>query len=354
MFVVGQLRWTGLVGAGHRGSFRDSARTRVQAMTHANNGRLGNSQQHASSGGGQGHGHGQGDGHGHGQGHDGKGADFAGAAELLDLDAEVFAGYLADVVALAAAAVPADRRLQIADLGCGSGTGTLALLERLPAAHVTAIDVADPLLDHVAARAASRGVADRLRTRAADLDVGWPDGLTDLDLVWASTALHHVADPPARLADVRTALRPGGALVLVEIDDIGVFQPTFLAHDDGLEDRIWSVVRADLVEAMPYHGADWGRALADAGFTVETDRLFDVRLVPPLPEAVARLALLSIRRLAEWFAGEASGRLTPPDAAALAELAGDGAGSVVHRALAPRTLRHVWVARPAVGEPQDT
>jgi SAM-dependent methyltransferase len=88
----------------------------------------------------------------------------------------------------------------------------------------------------------------------ADLDAGWPDGLTDLDVVWASTSLHHVADPPARLAEVRTALAPGGGLVLVEIDDVGRFQPGLLA-----------VVGADLAEAMRYHGGDWGRALADAG-----------------------------------------------------------------------------------------
>jgi SAM-dependent methyltransferase len=305
----------------------------VQVMTHA----------HDS---GQGHAHDGGHGHGHGHGHsDGKGADFAGAAELLDLDAEVFSGYLADVVALAAAAVPSDRPLRVADLGCGSGTGTLALLERLPEAHVTALDVAVPLLNGLAARAALRGSADRLVTRVADLDAGWPDDLTDLDLVWASTSLHHVADPPARLADVRSALAPGGALVLVEIDDVGPFQPTFLA-DDGLETRIWEVVRADLARAMPYHGADWGRVLADAGFTIATDRLFDIRLAPPLPESVSRLAVMSVQRLMEWFASGTADRLRPQDAAALAELAGDGPGSVVHRELAPRALRHVWVARP--------
>ena len=318
-------------------------------MTHAHDSGQGSSERHTADGGG---GHGQGHRHGHGHGHAaGKGADFAGAAELLDVDAEVFSSYLADVVALAVAAVPADRPLRVADLGCGSGTGTLALLERLPAAHVTAVDVAGPLLELVAARATSRGVADRLRTRAADLDAGWPEGLADLDLVWASTSLHHVADPPTCLADVRTALVPDGALVLVEIDDVGTFQPTFLAADDGLESRIWDAVHADLVEVMPYHGADWGRALTDAGFVVETDRLFDVRLAPPLPEAAARLAQLSMRRLRDWFAGGAPDRLTPQDAAALAELAGDGPGSVIHRELAPHTLRHVWVARPAVVGP---
>ncbi len=320
-------------------------------MTHPHDRSQGNSHLHASDGN-AGHDHGHAPGHGHG--HDaagGKGADFAGAVELLDLDAGVFSGYLTDVVELAAAAISADHSLQVADLGCGSGTGTLALLERLPTAHVTAIDVAGPLLDHASARAASRGFADRLSTRVADLDDGWPEGLTHLDLVWASTSLHHVADPPARLADIREALAPDGALVLVEIDDAGPFQPTFLADDRGLESRIWDVVRADLAAAMPYHGANWGQALAEAGFAVETDRLLDVRPAVPLPDAAARLAQLSVRRLAEWFAGEASGRLTPQDAAALAVLAGDGPGSIAHRPLAPRALRHVWVARPAVVEP---
>jgi hypothetical protein len=59
--------------------------------------------------------------------------------------------------------------------------------------------------------------------------------------------------PPGSPRSERRSRRAAG-LVLVEIDDVGRFQPGLLA-----------VVGADLAEAMPYHGGDWGRALADAG-----------------------------------------------------------------------------------------
>jgi trans-aconitate methyltransferase len=294
------------------------------------------------------HEHGHGHGHGHGPGH---GTDFAAAAELLDLDAEVFADFLQDVVASVVAAVGDQPVRRIADLGCGSGTGSLALARRFPDAQVTPVDVAEPLLAHLAAAAERAGVAARVHPLAADLDAGWPAELAELDLVWASASLHHVAEPPRRLAEIRSALVPGGVLVLIEIDDANRFQPTFLSAAAGdlaaLEARVRALLLPGMLAAMPYLQADWRSLLDEAGFTIEVDQAFELDLRPPLPAATGRYAAVSMQRLLDQLGDlDTLGQLPDGDRAALEELAGDGPGAVAHRTdLAPRSRRHLWIAR---------
>src|ERR1700733_4178960 len=79
--------------------------------------------------------------------------DPAAMAELLDLDAEVLHSYLSDVtgwVRELAAGWPCRR---ILDLGCGTGTGALALIERFEEADVIAVDMSAPLLERLGVKA---------------------------------------------------------------------------------------------------------------------------------------------------------------------------------------------------------
>jgi len=102
------------------------------------------------------------------------------------------------------------------DLGCGPGSLSVRLLDRLPSATVIAVD-ADPLL--LALGRAAWG--DRPGLRFADLDLrepGWASRLgldRDADAVVSTTALHWL--PPAALAalyaEVTPVLRPGGLLL---------------------------------------------------------------------------------------------------------------------------------------------
>ena len=73
------------------------------------------------------------------------------------------------------------------------------------------------------------GVADRVRAIQADLDAAWP-AIDTVDLVWASSSLHHMADPDRVLTEVFAAIRPGGLLVVAELDSF----PRFLPDDLGL------------------------------------------------------------------------------------------------------------------------
>ncbi|MET9255426.1 methyltransferase [Streptomyces sp. NPDC003717] len=273
----------------------------------------------------------------HAHHHDGAGD----LAEVLDLDAEVLADHTASITAwLPLEAGPR----HIVDLGCGTGAGTFALLDRFPEARVSAVDSSAVHLQRLREKACAHGVEDRVRAVQADLDGDdWPD-LGTPDLVWASASLHHMADPVRTLRRVHGAMAPGGLLAVVEMAGFPRFLPADAPADrPGLEERCHAAGDAAHNARLPHRGADWGPLLTAAGFTVEGERTLDIRVEGSRDEAVGRYALGGLRRLRSAVADA----LAPDDLAALDRLL-DTAGpqSVLHRDdLAVRTERTVWAAR---------
>ncbi len=264
-------------------------------------------------------------------------------AEILDLDAEVLHSYLSEVTTWIheLAADPLPRR--ILDLGSGTGTGTFALLERFERADVIAVDVSAQLLHHLMDKARALGVSDRIRTVQADLDAEWP-AIDTVDLVWASSSLHHLADPDRVLAEVFAALHPGGLLVVVEMESF----PRFLPDDvglgrPGLEARCHDAMAETRAAELPHLGSDWGSRLSHAGFTIEAERPFAIDLTPPLPAATGRYAQASLRRMRSNL----DSRISADDLATLDTLIdSDGPDGLLQRDdLTVRTARTVWVAR---------
>jgi len=104
----------------------------------------------------------------------------------------------------------------VLDLGCGPGSLSVRLLDRIPGATVIAID-ADPLLLTLG-RAAYR---DRAGLRFADCDLrapGWAAQLgldRPVDAAVSTTALHWLAGPAlqALYAELASVLRPGALLL---------------------------------------------------------------------------------------------------------------------------------------------
>ena len=93
-----------------------------------------------------------------------------------------------------------------ADLGAGEGAFTLALAEVAgPKAHIVAIDRDARAL---------RALDGRFETRVADFTK--PLNLHELDGVIMANSLHFVRDKEPVLRSVRSMLKPGGRLVIVE------------------------------------------------------------------------------------------------------------------------------------------
>ncbi|MFC4562349.1 class I SAM-dependent methyltransferase [Nocardiopsis mangrovi] len=260
--------------------------------------------------------------------------------EILDLDAEVLAEHTAAITAWLPLKTAPSR---ILDLGCGTGAGTFALLDRFPGAHITAVDASVEHLQRLREKACARGVDDRVHTAQADLDSRWPD-LGSPDLVWASASMHHMAHPDRILRNVHDTLAPGGLFAVVELAGFPRFLPEGApGYRPGLEARCHAAADRFHTEHLPNRGADWGPMLAAAGFTIEGERSIPVNIEGSRGEAIGRYALAGLQRIR----GVAADALSAEDLAALDRLLDtDGPDSILRRDdLGVRTERTVWAAR---------
>ncbi|MFD0632751.1 class I SAM-dependent methyltransferase [Catenulispora yoronensis] len=227
----------------------------------------------------------------------------------------------------------------IADVGAGTGTGTLALARRFPAAELIAIDQSPVMLERLARSAAANGVADRLRAVQADLDAAWPTEVDTVDLAWAASSLHHLQHPDRLLASLHSAISPGGLLAVVEMDGLPRFLPEDLGIGrPGLETRCREIAAELGWNSYP----NWTKHLERAGFTDVEERTFDYA-VSPAPPTARRYALRVLGGLRQHLAD----RLDQDDLDTFdALLAPDTSASISRRDdLVVRGNRTVWVAR---------
>jgi ubiquinone/menaquinone biosynthesis C-methylase UbiE len=242
----------------------------------------------------------------------------------LDLDAEVFGDHLGAVLGLTG--VPTAR--SVVDLGAGTGAGSRLLREQYPAATVTCVDNDPQMLELLR----KQGFA----VIEADLDDGFPalsglsttaDGVL-VDLVWASSSLHHVTHPAQLLSGVRRVLSPGGVLVVVELAGL----PRFLSdpREALLEQRCHAAAAANGWNQHP----NWTPVIETAGFSVTQSEVTALARVTPAAREYAK----------QWFARFSH----------LPALTGDDRNSVEDLLerfpndvqLEPRATRTVWVATP--------
>lgn len=256
---------------------------------------------------------------------------------MLDLDAEVLGSYLDEVTAWVEQHAPEAVRT-VVDVGAGTGTGSLALARRFPAAAMIAIDSSGPMLERLRAAAHRQGLAGRLRAVQADLDVTWPEVGT-VDVAWAASSLHHFADPDRVLRDLYTALDPGGLLVVIEMDTLPRFLPDDIGHGrPGLETRCHEAMAQANWNAHP----NWRPHLSKAGFEIAGEHTFEIETDPETPgvEPYARAFLSRMR-------SGLDDRLAADDLDSLDRLLGDeGPDALLRRGdLTVRASRTAWAAR---------
>lgn len=276
--------------------------------------------------------HHHGDQHGaqHHHGHDESHGESLAA--LLELDAIVTRSYLEAATGWAAKLVDARRVL---DVGSGVGAATIALAGVFPHSSIIALDTSTELLARVADRAADGGVGDRVTTVQADLTGNLPV-IGEIDLIWASSVLHELADAEAVLGRLVSLLSNNGVLVVVEMD----MPPTFLP-EPALEARIH-----ELVSTLPFShptNLDWSEGLERSGLTIIERRSFVVDEVPVDQSSAAAFAHTYLDRTRPRIADQ----LAPADRDALdAMLAPDGPRSLrVRTDLHVRGSRTAWAGR---------
>jgi SAM-dependent methyltransferase len=152
---------------------------------------------------------------------------------MAEQSGEVFDAALVDIVLPLVDGLP--ERLQagadVADIGCGSGHAINVMAWAFPASRFTGIDFSDEGL------ATGRAEAQRLGLTNATFiarDVATLDKTDAYDVITAFDAIHDQAQPARVLENIRRALRPGGVLLMVDVqassnveDNAGVPLATF-------------------------------------------------------------------------------------------------------------------------------
>lgn len=155
----------------------------------------------------------------------------------------------------------------VADLGCGTGRTTAALAPFVR--HVTAVDASPEML--AAARERLEGCGNvELREGALEA-VPLDDGSVDLAVL--VLVLHHASDPSGILEEARRVVRPGGTLLVIDMQ----------AHDRD-------EYRAQMGHVwLGFSESDISRRLSRAGFT-------EARVVPLSPTPGVRGPALFVAR----------------------------------------------------------
>ncbi len=104
--------------------------------------------------------------------------------------------------------------LQIADIGCGTGSASLSLL-RHTKARVTAIDLLPAFLEKLNVVAKQAAVSERLKTIEADMAT-LPFSDEQFDVIWSEGAIYNVGFTKG-VTDWRRFLKKDGVLVVSEI-----------------------------------------------------------------------------------------------------------------------------------------
>src|ERR1700733_7760115 len=150
---------------------------------------------------------------------------------------------------------------RILDVGCGPGTISAGLADRVPRGHVTGIDAAQEVIDQASAAAGGRGNLDFPPGDVYALD--YPDD--SFDVVHAHQVLQHLGDQVSALREMRRVTRPGGLVAVRDTDFGGMTWSPELAILDEWREFYVRVARDNGGE--PHGGRRllaWAR---EAGFT---------------------------------------------------------------------------------------
>jgi SAM-dependent methyltransferase len=119
------------------------------------------------------------------------------------------------------------------DVGSGGGDVTLELAKRARAGHVVGIDLDEGKLEIARAEAHDAGVANVEYRRQDLFGADVPGGF---DVVHARFVLSHLVDPQAAAVALVRAVRPGGTLVVTDIEKRAAFcEPPHVSFDRYVE-----------------------------------------------------------------------------------------------------------------------
>jgi ubiquinone/menaquinone biosynthesis C-methylase UbiE len=104
----------------------------------------------------------------------------------------------------------------VADLGAGSGLFAFPMAKAVANGRVYAVELDEGFLAHMREKAKTEGVSNVLPVLGKFTDPALP--ARDVDVAFFHDVLHHVQDRPAYLTSVAGYLKPGGRIVVIDLN----------------------------------------------------------------------------------------------------------------------------------------
>jgi ubiquinone/menaquinone biosynthesis C-methylase UbiE len=106
--------------------------------------------------------------------------------------------------------------MRLLDVGCGPGSITRGLAERLAPGQVVGVDLSLEALAGARAEAAERGLTNLQYEQGSAYELPFADA--SFDVAFAHQVLQHLRDPGAAVREMLRVLRPAGLIAVREVD----------------------------------------------------------------------------------------------------------------------------------------
>lgn len=148
--------------------------------------------------------------------------------------------------------------MTVADVGAGTGLFTLLFAPQVgPEGRVFAVDISAGFMRNVARRAGEQGYDNVQTIVSSQRDTKLPPG--SIDVVFVCDTYHHFEYPEDMLASIRTALKPGGSLVVIDFrKQPGVSSSWVMDHVRANEALVMDEIQGAGFELITKH--DWLRS----------------------------------------------------------------------------------------------
>jgi len=144
----------------------------------------------------------------------------------------------------------------VMDIGCGSGAIAVALAQDYGAAHVTGLDVEDPVCAAARACADAAGVSDQV-TITKVVPGPFPFADASFDVVVSKDSIIHIPDKENMAKDAFRVLKPGGQFAASD---------WLMSHDGPPSPEMAEYIAAEGLDFAMASPERYAKAMTDAGF----------------------------------------------------------------------------------------